>query len=373
MKKIISILIAIMLILQINIVAFAAQAPTVTSDDVVLTEDETLIPVKIEHNSGLMGYKITVKYDKTKIEVCSVTKGNVSSKGNFITNFDAGNNIFDVVWNNTDNITSNGNLFVISAKAKKNISGKTEINLSYSKPDTFDVTYTDVPLNCENINVTIKEDGETSVSTSNSANKELSDNTYVADDSQILDVINALLLKKGKTSLDEIDNKEEFLKELNENLNIVTASNKNNITDFDYLKALYKRCYQNAFIKEVEDNIDDDTVDKIISNSLKEYGADDIKDLKDEDKKSFIATVQTELQKADKDVPDISDKLSNDDVIETFEKLKDNNKETKEKDKKQKESSKKGVKKSIIIISSAFCLLILFLVFFFVNFIKKKK
>ena len=145
------------MIFQINIVVFASQAPTVSSDDIVLTEAETLIPVKIKNNSGLMGYKITVKYDKAKLQVCSVTKGDVSSKGNFITNFNADIDTFDIVWNNTDNVTKDGNLFVISAKAKKNASGKTEISLSYSQPDTFDVTYTDVRLECEDISVTFEK------------------------------------------------------------------------------------------------------------------------------------------------------------------------------------------------------------------------
>lgn len=159
------------LIFQINIVVFASQAPTVSSDDIVLTEAETLIPVKIKNNSGLMGYKITVKYDKAKLQVCSVTKGDVSSKGNFITNFNTDIDTFDIVWNNTDNVTKDGNLFVISAKAKKNASGKTEISLSYSQPDTFDVTYTDVRLECEDISVTFEKNEKTTAAAPTSTTK----------------------------------------------------------------------------------------------------------------------------------------------------------------------------------------------------------
>ena len=219
MKKTISILtalVAMILIFQINIVVFASQAPTVSSDDIVLTEAETLIPVKIKNNSGLMGYKITVKYDKAKLQVCSVTKGDVSSKGNFITNFNTDIDTFDIVWNNTDNVTKDGNLFVISAKAKKNASGKTEISLSYSQPDTFDVTYTDVRLECEDISVTFEKNEKTTAAAPTSTTKKIQQNSLVADDSQILDAVNALLRKEGKSSLDEIDDREHFLKELNE-------------------------------------------------------------------------------------------------------------------------------------------------------------
>ncbi len=356
------------MIFQVNIVAFAAQTPTVSSDDIVLTQSETLIPVKIKNNSGLMGYRITVKYDKTKIDVCSVTKGDVSGKGNFVTNFSTDSDTFDVLWNNTDNVAKNGNLFVLSAKAKNGASGKTEIKLSFSQPDTFDVTYTDVPLNCKNINVTLKKDEQITDSSSSAATKTNRDNSYVANDSQILDAVNALLRKEGKSSLDEIDNKEDFLKELNENLNIITSSDKNNITDFDFLKQLYKLSYQNTFIKEVEDNIESDTVNKIINDSLKEYGVNDIKDLKDKDKKSFVGTVQSKLQESDSDVPNIADDLSNDDAVETIEKL-ENKKKIKEKNNKE-DNSKKIDMKTIIIIVSVFCLLF---ILFLVLFIKRRK
>ena len=348
------------MIFQVNIVAFAAQTPTVSSDDIVLTQSETLIPVKIKNNSGLMGYRITVKYDKTKIDVCSVTKGDVSGKGNFVTNFSTDSDTFDVLWNNTDNVAKNGNLFVLSAKAKNGASGKTEIKLSFSQPDTFDVKYTDVTLKCENINVEFEKSEKTTSSAATSTTDKISENSLIADDRQLLDAVNALLRKEGKSSLDEIDDKDKFLKELNENLNIITSSDKNYITDFEFLKETYKRCYQNIFIDEVSNNVDSKTVDKIINDSLKDYGVNDIKDLKDKDKKAFVTDVQTQLQKSDSDVPSIASDLSSDDAVETFEKL-ENKKEIKEKNNKA-DNSNKTDKKTIIIIISAFCLLLILII-----------
>lgn len=372
MKKTISILtalVAMILIFQINIVVFASQAPTVSSDDIVLTEAETLIPVKIKNNSGLMGYKITVKYDKAKLQVCSVTKGDVSSKGNFITNFNTDIDTFDIVWNNTDNVTKDGNLFVISAKAKKNASGKTEISLSYSQPDTFDVTYTDVRLECEDISVTFEKNEKTTAAAPTSTTKKIQQNSLVADDSQILDAVNALLRKEGKSSLDEIDDREQFLKELNEALNTITSSDKNNITDFGFLKEAYNNAYQNMFIQEVTDNLDSNTIQKVINASLKKYGTNDIKKLKNEDKKSFVRTMQIELQKSDSDIPNISDEISADDAIDTFEKLK---KENEDKSEKTKNSTEKD-KKAIGIIASISGVLIILIIFFIVKKIHKSK
>lgn len=372
MKKIISILtalVAIILIFQINIVVFASQAPTVSSDDIVLTEAETLIPVKIKNNSGLMGYKITVKYDKTKLQVCSVTKGDVSNKGNFITNFNNDIDTFDIVWNNTDNVTKDGNLFVISAKAKKNASGKTVISLSYSQPDTFDITYADVHLDCEDISVTFEKNEKATVTASTSTTSKNPQNSLVADDSQILDAVNALLRKEGKSSLDEIDDREQFLKELNETLNTITSSDKNNITDFEFLKETYNRAYQNIFIQEVTDNLNSNTVQKVINTSLKKYSTNDIKKLKDKDKKSFVRTIQTELQKSDSDIPNISEEMSVDDAIDTFEKL---TKESADKSEKTENTTEKN-KKAIGIIVSISGVLVILIIFFIMKKIHKSK
>lgn len=364
MKKIISILtvlLATILIFQINIVAFASQVPTVSSDDIVLTEVETLIPVKIKNNSGLMGYKITVKYDKTKLQVCSVTKGDVCNKGNFITNFNSDIDTFDIVWNNIDNITKDGNLFVISAKAKKNASGKTEIGLSYSQPDTFDVTYSDVHLDCEDIDVTFEKNEKTTVAAPTSTTNKIPQNSLVADDAQILDAVNTLLRKEGKSSLDEIDDREQFLKELNKALNTITSSDKNNITDFDFLKEAYNRAYQNIFIQEVTDNLNSNTVQKVINDSLKKHSTDDIKNLKNKDKKSFVQTVQTLLQKSDSDIPNISDEMSVDDAVDTFEKLQKESTDKSEKTENTTEKDKKTLGITLLISVLSVILIIFFI------------
>ena len=66
--------------------------------------------------AAYFGYgSLSLKYDNKKIDVCSIIKGDVSSKGNFISNFGTTDGSFDVVWNNTENVTADGVLFSIFA------------------------------------------------------------------------------------------------------------------------------------------------------------------------------------------------------------------------------------------------------------------
>lgn len=322
MKKLISIVIAILLVFQVNIIAFATETPTVSAEKVTLTENETLIPIEIKNNTGLMGYKFTITYDTTKIDICSITKGDVSTKGNFVTNFGTVDGSFDVLWNNTENISQDGPLFVLSAKAKENATGSSSIEITYSQPDTFDVSYKDVVLDCKSIDVTFAKTEEitTAVTETNTA-PDTEGNTWVADDKQMIDAIDTTLRQEGISSLDEVKDKEAFNKKLNDNLNAITGSNNNNIVDFDSLKDIYKNSYSNEFIKEVTDNIEDGTVQKIINNTLKKYNVDDVRKLKDEDKASFMKDIQTELQNLDGDVSDISDDLSSEEGIEVINQL----------------------------------------------------
>lgn len=336
MKKLISIVIAILLVFQVNIIAFAAETPTVSAEKVTLTENEALIPVEIKNNTGLMGYKITVKYDTTKVDICSIIKGDICAKGNFVTNFGTVEGAFDVLWNNTENVSKDGSLFVLSAKAKEKATGSSSIDISYSQPDTFDVSYKDVVLDCKSIDITFaKAEETTTVVTETNTEPATDGNTWVADDKQMIDAIDTTLRQEGISSLDEVKDKEAFNKKLNENLNAITGSTKNNIVDFDSLKEIYKSSYSNEFIKEVTDNIENETVQKIINNTLKKYNVDDVRKLKDEDKASFMKDIQTELQNLDGDVSNVSDDLSVEEGIEVINQL---NKRTKPTDNAQDDS-----------------------------------
>lgn len=358
------------MIFQVNIIALANELPKVYSDDVLLSDTETIIPIKIENNPGLMGYKISVKYDNKKIDVCSIIKGDVSSKGNFISNFGTTDGSFDVVWNNTENVTADGVLFSIFAKSKENITGKAIINISYSQADTFDVSYKDVNLICSDINVLFskpKEELNTIVIT---GSEKKSENTLVADDSQIINAINVTLKQNNANSLDDVKNKKKFLKNLNDNINIITNSYDNNIVDFNSLNDTYINSYINEFIRETIENIEFEKVQEVINEHLKKYHANEINDVSESDRKNFIQDVINELQKLDPDIPNIIECLS---IKNSFEAIKKLDLRTKVLDDSQPKKIIKNSNTSTIYIVVGIVACLALLLFVLVFALKKKK
>lgn len=107
------------------------------------------IPVLINNNHGIMGYRLSFCYDASKLEILSVTNG---EKFNGTVSDSIGNNsgIFDVVWNATSNNTNNGTLLYLNFNVISNDSDKTytQIGIGYSSSDTFNEAYEEVELNC---------------------------------------------------------------------------------------------------------------------------------------------------------------------------------------------------------------------------------
>ena len=86
MKKLLSVLLAGLFIFVLNTSAFAAGNAVVFSDEINTTlKEEFVVPVKIKNNSGLMGFKITVKYPDSQITLKNVSSGSLTGSGLFNT------------------------------------------------------------------------------------------------------------------------------------------------------------------------------------------------------------------------------------------------------------------------------------------------
>lgn len=111
--------------------------------------EEITVPVIIDNNTGIMGYKISVSYDYEDLEIISVENG-FSTSSNFNDSITENNGSFDVVWNSTENVTENGCLFNIKFKVLTDQDKISEISLDYSQEDTFDESFKDVLFSCNN-------------------------------------------------------------------------------------------------------------------------------------------------------------------------------------------------------------------------------
>lgn len=371
MKKAITLILSITLCLSFNMTVYAAEDYTVSAENVSLTENEsTLIPVKISSNKGIMGFKISVEYPVDKIEITSVAKGEVTTQGNFSTNFGINDGKFDVLWNDTENITKNGTLFVLSAKAKKEITKDTEIKLSFSQEDTFDVSWKDVKLNCKNIRIKANKAETTKKNEQNIEESTKKPNIVTPiDSSQVVKAVEIALNNNGYENLSDVKDNKAFIKEVNKNIEVITGNNDNKLTDMDSLKSMYNSAYEGEFISEITNNIGPEKIQNAIQKALDDVGAKTLDDVKD--KTYFVEKVQTYLKSEYEETPNISSELDTEDAFSIIEKLYNSTNPGPTIDNAQGETEKTKDNKYIVIIVCTLALMIIVTTGFYL--IKKRR
>ena len=112
MKKVLSILLALVMIASLTTVAFAASNLKISVDSKTIEPGETVdIPVRLTENSGFMYMKLRVVFNADNFELIGVTNGTVAT-GSFSNEGNA------VLWDSASNETATGLLATITLKAK---------------------------------------------------------------------------------------------------------------------------------------------------------------------------------------------------------------------------------------------------------------
>lgn len=182
MKKTMSFLIAFTILLSSIQSVIADEIARVYSDVNTYTEKTINIPVKIENNNGLMGYKFTVK--AKNLSISDITQGETFSDGMFNYKIGEKKETAEIIWTNNSPIKVDGELFSITADVKDNKTS-CEVDLIYSPSDTIDGNYNEVSLACDLI-VISPENEKTQPTTTNTSY----DNQ--AQESLILEYINGV-------------------------------------------------------------------------------------------------------------------------------------------------------------------------------------
>lgn len=326
-SKMISAVWVILLLLFGTVSAFSAQAVTVTAEDAVLTQSsETTIPIYIENNSGLMGFKITVEYPADKIKITSVSKGEVTGKGNFNTNFGINDGRFDVLWNHVEEIQDNGILFLITAKAVSETAENAEITLTYSQRDTFNEQYANVVLDCKNIQVGFsvnspEPDNEITSSVAENGSQDL----IAYDNNDVLSVIQEMLGEYGYETLSEVvsDVQAAFLNTVNEKLSSISGGQYAPVDSFENLVSLYNGAYEGFYISDVTGKISGENIQQAISDALNSTGVSSIEELQDDQKQKFLKEMENNLKKYNSEIAQFSSEIETDKAIDIAQKLDD--------------------------------------------------
>lgn len=151
MKKFISILLCIVLVFASMSIAVnaAGQIDVVLGTTSAAAGETVRVPVRLENNSGVLGFKLIFSYDSRVLTPISVDCGDVVSQG--LQDNIEGDSVpgeMCVYWSGTDNVYGNGTWFYINFRVNTQSIGETEIDVSYSQADTFNEDFEDVVLNC---------------------------------------------------------------------------------------------------------------------------------------------------------------------------------------------------------------------------------
>lgn len=157
-------IVSVLMVLALLVANFCFTGKVKALDDIRVYATETncnageqiTIPIRIENNTGLMGFAFIVSYDNKKLSPISVINGDLTNTGllndSIATSKD---NTFKVNWSASDNVCGDGVLFNIKFNVLENASGDSDVELSYVQSETYDNKYYDVPLSVENISVHI--------------------------------------------------------------------------------------------------------------------------------------------------------------------------------------------------------------------------
>ena len=135
---------------------YAKSTPMISADKefFVLPREEVRIPVRIENNSCVMGFFLTLTYKENVVSISSIENGDITQKGIFDHNLGKKKNKFDVLWSYTEDVNKDGTLFYLNVKTTSKLKEKTKIKIAYSKSDTFNESFEEIDLMCKEIVIT---------------------------------------------------------------------------------------------------------------------------------------------------------------------------------------------------------------------------
>ncbi len=306
----------LLLMAQFTVAANAAQTAVVYGEAVATKPNSIFfVPVSIKNNPGIMGFKVTVNYDPEILSLPAVSRGTVTETGTLNDSIGVSENgTADIVWTNDTEIAKDGTLFVISFNVDATEATNTEINLSFSQPDTFNEAYEDVVFDCKTISVSFSEDEEAS----NVYQGEIKEPDYrdviIAFDSAIKDM--------PFDSIKDIDRDfdAEILESVNNTLSIMTGT-QNYFSSVDEIIGAYKAAVATDFVNTSCEAVDPEEIDNAIANALQSAGAASIDELQAEKKAEFVAAVEQALGEQAIDAEIISDSLTEDEAVDAIRAL----------------------------------------------------
>lgn len=380
LKKFFSIISALVLLIALSTSVLAAGSVTVFSQEVNTTLDESfVVPVRLKGNTGLMGFKLTVKYPESQLTLKNVSSGELTETGLFnttITDYYSVNGSFDVLWSNSQEVKGDGTLFMMTFETLGYADyGTYKIELSFSGDDTFNEKWQSVELECKPIAVNILD--KKSASKKNEENVSqtvaVTKSSQKISDDYLIASVRAIMSSYSISDISEVTDE-------NQKSNIVKFVNSRSkayspdayqFKDFDELKVAYILAMKNVTVKNVLESVDGNKVISASGSVLNRYSAGSFAELAEKDKENAVKEALGLIENEGGDTRDFASVADSDLAAEILDGIVDGANEQ-ENNSVPVEAEDNGTKK-IIIISAAGAAVIIAAVSIAVCIKKRKK
>lgn len=351
-KKITAVILTILFLFLLQSVAFAANTAEVFADEITAEKGKAfLIPVKITNNTGIMGFKITVTYDKSVFTSPTVSSGSITKAGMLNNSIGvSADGTFDVVWSGTENAVGDGTLMILGFKAADTADKETKIGLSFSQPDTFNEAWEDVDLKCSEITVNIVSE-KTKAETSEASQVETAQNPGSEDIKNAVEIVLDETEKGGIKDVGESE-QQDFVGRVNEILGQLSG-NGGYFNDMEDVENAYSDAVEDEFVEKTLEATDSDKIDLAIDEALSSAGVEKLEDLPEEKKAEFVQSVEKKLSEYAPDIETVSDKLTDEKAFEAIKQLRDKNESAATQGKKVPAPQAKNKTVTVIAVAAA--------------------
>lgn len=323
-KRFAALLFAWWLVVFWSIFAAAADPPRVYGDPITVQPGENItVPIRLEHNSGLMGFRITVEYPK-RLRLKNLTSGSLTKEGLFnstISDFYSVNGSFDVVWSDAQETKEDGTLmmldFAVSDLADE---GDYEIKLSFSQPDTFNEAFEPVTLQCDPVIVTVSNSVTPTTAPSSAASAETAQTGTPVSDDYLIASVDAIIQTYNVYDPAQITDtgQQDAVVQFVNNRSRAFDPDAVQYDSFDALLNDYYGAVTSEAQRKVLESVDEDVLIQSAQDVLQQYGAESFAALNEADKASAVQAMQKAIADAGGDTSGFA-RLSDGNAAQTLD------------------------------------------------------
>lgn len=293
---------------------FASAAQTrVYGENVAAKAGKVSFDIAVQGNTGIMGFRISLTYDRSIFSSPAVNKGALLDSGTFETSAGAGKEgSFDVIYAGTKAVTSDGTLFSVTMEYTADQIMSSSISVSFSQSDTFDEQYADVSFICEPVMVDFPADEVKTEPVEASK----ADTTVIRNyDQDILSVVQDTLDDFGVQKIEDVPREQQdaFVSQVKENSAYVLSSDT-----IGQIEDNFAQSVQNDIQGAISAKDDEADFDSVVRKALDEFGVQTVEDIPKKKQQAFIQEVIEGVAAFDEELANEFVRLGDEDILESI-------------------------------------------------------